>query len=1194
MEGGRTEQEYDEFEMLLGEIPNVTSGNPHPEDSRPTNSLADVERIPLKEKERNSSLPATFTNFYQSSQATSPSSNAAFYGGLPFEIPGAACVNSSRGLCNDKHQINGSLDGATFEISGAACVNSSRGSVIEKHQANGSLDGAKPTVKNGHQSPFKNIDREDPNQPNYQSLTSAFAELSFKDGITMEAASHPMVNYKTLLNNPFSLEGQYPSCLKKPPSNLDSGGMVIPPSHFPNTLNGMNMLSPTPNGLDKFDAEMNGQESAKFLKLDVLELKKQKPDSTQLINNFSGDMGEQGQNLSAYSGAMPLDRGMQTFQVLSGGPVPRVEFPVTPYQQQYFLDAQSPLPYMQPQQLSQSHITWRHMEEEQYYRRHQQFMYLQQLRNQQSEAQHTIQASGNATTGQRNLRQPYFDMPISHQLEKSNQEPLWNNAAFPRGFNQSDLTLMCSGLCCYHAQGFCGRGESCLFPHGEKQTTASSLAHPPPALSAKDFDAIQVLDKVGKQSFPEKILTRLHGLNSLRVIKPGSVGGHESLNHVNSNGRVFSNGHFHPNASILKARSFQLDGRSLQGSSPDTIDLRHNNLRSQPQKYNSVDEVTGRIYLMAKDQHGCRFLQRNFTEGTAEDVEKIFLEIIGHIVELMTDPFGNYLVQKLLEVCDEDQRMQILHAITRKSGDLARISCDMHGTRAVQKVIETLKSPEQFSMVVASLKPDIVTLIKDMNGNHVAQRCLQYLMPEYSEFLFEAATAHCVELATDKHGCCVLQKCLSHRDGEQRCHLISEIASNALILSQDPFGNYVVQYIFELRVPWATIEVLNQLEGNYGYLAMQKYSSNVVEKCLKYAEERRPCIIQELINNSRLDQILHDPFGNYVIQAALNNSKGALHIALVEAIRPYVPSLRTSPYGKKFWKSSNMVALHVLSAFSALKADESATEASKSGSEGGGEGDEQYEEYEVELDQPYGLKFAKGRDGGTYIDAIALGGSADKTGLFTVGDKVLATSAVFGTEIWPAAEYGRTMYTIRQRVGPLLMKMQKGNGKLDNTGQLTEKEIIRAERNSGVISNRVREIQMQNYLKKKEQKERREQDLREGLQLYKSGKYEEALEKFESVLGSKPEPNEASVASYNVACCYSKLNQIIVIKAGLSALEDALEEGYENFKRIRTDPDLANLRTSEEFESQLKRFDESFINENAINAIKSLFGFNKK
>ncbi|MCI08144.1 SHOOT1 protein, partial [Trifolium medium] len=41
----------------------------------------------------------------------------------------------------------------------------------------------------------------------------------------------------------------------------------------------------------------------------------------------------------------------------------------------------------------------------------------------------------------------------------------------------------------------------------------------------------------------------------------------------------------------------------------------------------------------------------------------------------------------------------------------------------------------------------------------------------------------------------------------------------------------------------------------------------------------------------------------------------------------------------------------------------------------------------------------------------------------------------------------------------------------------------------------------------------------------------EALEKFESVLGSKPEPEEAAVASYNVACCYSKLNQVGLVCA---------------------------------------------------------------
>lgn len=66
-----------------------------------------------------------------------------------------------------------------------------------------------------------------------------------------------------------------------------------------------------------------------------------------------------------------------------------------------------------------------------------------------------------------------------------------------------------------------------------------------------------------------------------------------------------------------------------------------------------------------------------------------------------------------------------------------------------------------------------------------------------------------------------------------------------------------------------------------------------------------------------------------------------------------------------------------------------ATESQPSKSEG--EGEDNFEEYEVVIEKPYGLRFMKGRDGGTYIDAIAPGSSADKAGVFSVGDRVIAT-----------------------------------------------------------------------------------------------------------------------------------------------------------------------------------------------------------
>lgn len=84
-----------------------------------------------------------------------------------------------------------------------------------------------------------------------------------------------------------------------------------------------------------------------------------------------------------------------------------------------------------------------------------------------------------------------------------------------------------------------------------------------------------------------------------------------------------------------------------------------------------------------------------------------------------------------------------------------------------------------------------------------------------------------------------------------------------------------MQFILKIDLQWATDEILEQLAGSYGDLSMQKYSSNVVEKCLQVAKEgeRLPKIVNELIKDPRFDKIMQDPYGNYAIQTALNQSE---------------------------------------------------------------------------------------------------------------------------------------------------------------------------------------------------------------------------------------------------------------------------------------------------------------------------------
>lgn len=42
----------------------------------------------------------------------------------------------------------------------------------------------------------------------------------------------------------------------------------------------------------------------------------------------------------------------------------------------------------------------------------------------------------------------------------------------------------------------------------------------------------------------------------------------------------------------------------------------------------------------------------------------------------------------------------------------------------VQKLVETVKKKREIFLVVTSLEPGFLDLIKDLNGNHVIQKCL--------------------------------------------------------------------------------------------------------------------------------------------------------------------------------------------------------------------------------------------------------------------------------------------------------------------------------------------------------------------------------------------------------------------------------------------------------------------------------------
>jgi len=265
----------------------------------------------------------------------------------------------------------------------------------------------------------------------------------------------------------------------------------------------------------------------------------------------------------------------------------------------------------------------------------------------------------------------------------------------------------------------------------------------------------------------------------------------------------------------------------------------------------------------------------------------------------MVDPFGNYLFQKILEKVTAEERILLVKSVSTR---LVNASLNLHGTRSVQKVVELCAIDEAntpgrvanetetaANILSHALAPAAARLCIDSHGNHVIQRILLKLPYKYSHFVFDAVANSVGDVARHRHGCCVIQRCLDSSPSVARTNLVRRIVEKSLELMQDAYGNYVVQYVLDVCSDQDVHSVCESVIGKVKHLAIQKFSSNVMEKCLDRCTDRiREIYLMELSNPERIKELMLDPFGNYVIQRAISVATHAQAMKLVDAMRPHL------------------------------------------------------------------------------------------------------------------------------------------------------------------------------------------------------------------------------------------------------------------------------------------------------------------
>ena len=323
------------------------------------------------------------------------------------------------------------------------------------------------------------------------------------------------------------------------------------------------------------------------------------------------------------------------------------------------------------------------------------------------------------------------------------------------------------------------------------------------------------------------------------------------------------------------------------------------------------------LYIICQDQSNCRNIQDQLDLNKNDlNYIKNFLERIKpFLINIITQQFGNYVIQKLLEILIYQENKTLfaeVFSFLDQNNCLYSVSIDNYGTRVIQKTFEKLiitgynkiETPALNNCLKNLISKHLFDLCQDKNGNHVYQKLIKVFKgekEEISNFLFDYLADFALDIALLQQGATIFSTAINFGSYNQKEKLCVKIFQNLEILINNKYGNYSVQALINsLKDEKKLIEpIYSYISKNIVNLSKQKYSSNVVDTFIMKNDTFSKMIINDIIKNNQIKDMILDQFGNYVIQKAMSISDQETLNKIIEQIKPIVPELLLSNFGKK-------------------------------------------------------------------------------------------------------------------------------------------------------------------------------------------------------------------------------------------------------------------------------------------------------
>ena len=281
--------------------------------------------------------------------------------------------------------------------------------------------------------------------------------------------------------------------------------------------------------------------------------------------------------------------------------------------------------------------------------------------------------------------------------------------------------------------------------------------------------------------------------------------------------------------------------------------------------------IKGKIVSIIKNHKGSKIFQKYLKSNHSDEIlHLIFVELYSNLEELIIDPYANYFCKKFFTYLNQKDRIDFLKSIEKS---LIELSSDSIGTYPIQSIIEHLNTKNEKNIIISGIKEGFTKLIYDTFGCHVLEKLLTCFEDEYVNFIYTYIFENFLNLTNNSNGIYIIKKILTFtqkNNFHEKLKLI--VKKNALFLIKQSYGNFVIQVIIESWEDYK--EITDLFKGHFFDLSLEKYASNVIERCIEKDKEILENYINEIIESKLISDVMKSNYGNYVVQKVIKLASG--------------------------------------------------------------------------------------------------------------------------------------------------------------------------------------------------------------------------------------------------------------------------------------------------------------------------------